>query len=80
MASVIYRIYEHIISKDYQVSQEYRDLYKKEDKVWDKARPLLSKELIEELQNSQGDVQMQSNLDWFREGIRVGMSLMLELL
>ena len=79
MTSVTKRIYDDIISKGGHISQEYRDLCQKADKAWDKVRPVLSDDIIEELQNCQGEIEYQAILDWFREGVRVGISLMLEL-
>ena len=36
--------------------------------------------MIEKLKECYFDAEEQSNLDWFREGIRIGLSLMMEVL
>lgn len=80
MTSVIREIYNDMMAKGLAVTPEYRELCRKNDMLLEKIRPLLGEETIEKLQNNQSDIVLQTNLEWFREGIRIGAAFMRELL
>jgi len=61
-------------------SEKYFALSREESKVWEKIRPLIGRELSDELNAALTQSAQQANLDWFRQGFRLGASLMLELM
>ena len=79
MTGIIEDIYNHMLSANRDFAFESRDLLKKDEELWNKVRTVLDEDTINELQDSQSALALHSNLGWFREGVRVGISLMLEL-
>lgn len=80
MTSVIQEIYNHLMAKGFAVTPEYRELCRENAALWDEIQPLLTKETVEKLMDSQNDMILRTNLDWFREGVRIGAAFMLEVL
>lgn len=80
MTDIIESIYENISMDGGIVSAEYRERYRRARVLWDSVQPVLGTEMIEKLKECYFDAEEQSNLDWFREGIRIGLSLMMEVL
>lgn len=80
MTDIIKEIYEERFFGERHLSEEYRALEDKDSALWQKVRPLLGRELIDQMQNSQSDINYQTNYEWFREGFRLGAGLMRELL
>lgn len=80
MTDIIESIYENISMDGGIVSAEYRERYRRARVLWDSVQPVLGTEMIEKLKECYFDAEEQSNLDWFREGIRIGLSLVLEVL
>ena len=60
--------------------EELRALYQQESELWEKLVPELSPEALDSLNAAQADIARADNLQWFREGFRLGASLMLHLL
>lgn len=80
MTDILKELYEERFYTHWQTTPEYRKLADKEAALWEQAKPLLGQKLIDQLSNSQSDVSYQTNYEWFREGFRLGASLVLELL
>lgn len=79
MTDIIKEIYKERFFGERPLSEEYRALEDKDSALWQKVRPLLGRELIDQMQNSQADITYQTNYEWFREGFRLGASLMPEV-
>ena len=79
---IIKRLYNEMMSEGGGIAVDYscEDLYDEDEKLWDKVRPHLDPKVMEELQRSQAQILFQSNLEWFRRGVRTGMLLMQEIL
>lgn len=60
------------------LSEEYKALEEQNGALWDKVRPLLGMQTVDELMDSYADLSWQMNYEWFREGFRMGVALMLE--
>ena len=80
MTDILKQIYEDKFFARRPLTEEYQSLSEKDGILWEKARPLLGRELTDKIQNNQSDINYQTNFEWFREGFRLGASLMLELL
>ena len=80
MTDVLKQVYKDKFFARRPLTEEYQSLAEKDGILWKEARPLLGRELMDKIQNSQSDINYQTNYEWFREGFRLGASLMLELL
>ncbi len=80
MTDILKELYEERFYTHWRATPEYRTLTQKEDELWEQVRPMLGQKMIDQLMSSQSDVSYQTNYEWFREGFRLGASLMLELL
>lgn len=80
MTDIIERIYNDISMNGYIVSRELRQLYGKMDALWSSVEPVLEPETIEKLQEYQVKIEGQVAQEWFREGLRAGLSLVIEAL
>lgn len=80
MKNVLKELYKEYYSGSYQPTARYFALTQKEQELWDQVEPLIGQETAEKLQERQGEVSDELSYGWFREGIRVGVLLMLELL
>lgn len=78
MTDIIERLYDDISMDDYTVSKELRELYRQMDTLMKSIQPLLGPELVEKLRTCQAGIERQATQKWFREGIRTGLSLMME--
>lgn len=79
MTDIIERIYHDISMDNNLYSKECRELYGRADTLWNSVLPLLGKETVEKLQEVYLDLEVQTTLEWFREGVRTGLSLAQEL-
>jgi len=80
MTDIIESIFDYISMDGGITSAEYRKQYKRAEALWDSVRPVLDPEIIEKLKGCYLNIEEQSNLEWFREGLRVGLSLVIEAL
>lgn len=80
MSDIIEQIYNGMLSRNHDYSLEDKDLLRRDAELWNLAAPVLGREMVDALQDSQSNIALQTNLNWFREGIRVGLSLVLEVL
>ena len=80
MNDMLKQIYKDKFFSSRPLTEEYQTLADKDCTLWEKARPLLGQELIDQIQDNQSDINYQTNYEWFREGFRLGASLMLELM
>ena len=80
MQNLLKELYKEYYSGSYKPTAEYFALTQKEQDLWDRVEPLIGQETAERLQDSQGEISDELSYGWFREGIRVGVLLMLELL
>lgn len=80
MADIVEKIYNNISMDSYTVSKELQRLYRQMDILWSSVEPALDLETIEKLQEHQARIEGQATLEWFREGIRTGLSLVIESL
>lgn len=80
MTDIIKVLYAAHCAADRPLSEECLKLIQEDDKLWEKVKPLIGREAIDELLYSSSDIAYQTNYEWFREGFRLGAGLMLELL
>ena len=78
MTDILKELYLSYFEGAHKPTPEYRDACKKELESWNKLN--LSEEVLSELQRREADVVTESSIEWFREGFRLGVSLMLEML
>ena len=78
MSDILTELYLNYFEGTHRPSAEYREACKKECAFWETLS--LSEEALNELRCRQVDMVTESNIGWFREGFRLGASLMLELL
>ena len=79
MIDMIREIYESGFYEDRQCSEKYLALCEKEAAVMDKVQSIIGLDMVSEIGAAQTAVANEENLDWFRIGLRLGASLMLEL-
>ena len=77
MTDILEKLYMDYFLEQHKPSPETRTATRKEGEALDKLLLSLSDDDREELQAWQSDALILSNLDWFREGFRLGVSLML---
>ena len=80
MTDIIKELYDSALYTDRAPSEELLALRAEESKLWEKIEPLLGLETMDKLTDVQASIDNEKNLTWFREGFRLGASLMLELL
>ena len=80
MTDIIKALYAARCAADLPLSEECLKLIQEDGKLWEKVKPLIGREAIDELLYSSSDIAYQTNYEWFREGFRLGAGLMLELL
>lgn len=80
MTDILKEIYFKHYLESHKPSPEYRSACRKQEEMLDGLLPELSGRDRDTMYAWQADVLLLSNLDWFREGFRLGASLMLELL
>lgn len=80
MTDILEALYKSYFLENHKASPEYRAASRTEEKMLDKLLSGVSEDDREELRAWQADSLMLSNIDWFREGFRLGAALMLELL
>ena len=80
MTDILKGLYEQRFYANWQATPEYRELADKEAALWEQVKPLIGRKVIDQIQDSHSDINYQTNYEWFREGFRLGASLILELL
>ena len=80
MNDILEELYVDYFLEQYKPSPETRAATRKEGEALGKLLPGLGGDTVEELQARQSETLISSNLDWFREGFRLGVSLMMEVL
>ena len=80
MSDIIEEIYNGMLARNHDYSLEDQDMLRRDAELWDRASPALGHEMVDALQDSQSRIALHTNLNWFREGIRVGLSLVIEAL
>ncbi len=80
MNDILEELYMGYFLEQHKPSPETRAATRKEGEALGKLLPGLGGDTVEELQARQSETLISSNLDWFREGFRLGVSLMLEVL
>lgn len=80
MTDIIKELFDSALYIDRAPSEKLLALRAEESKLWEKIQPLIGLEIMDELTDVQASIDNEKNLTWFREGFRLGASLMLELL
>ena len=80
MADILKELYDSSLYGCIDASDELKDLRHKETELWDKVLPILGMDTIDEINNTQGAIARENNLQWYRNGFLLGASLMLELM
>lgn len=80
MNDILEELYMDYFLEQYKPSPETRAATRKEGEALGKLLPGLGGDTVEELQARQSETLISSNLDWFREGFRLGVALMMEVL
>ena len=80
MNDILEELYMGYFLEQYKPSPETRATTRKEGEALGKLLPGLGGDTVEELQARQSETLISSNLDWFREGFRLGVALMMEVL
>ena len=78
MTDILEELYFQYFDEAHNPSPAYRAACKEETALWDKLMPNISKAELEEIQAKQAEIFTITNLEWFREGFRLGAALMLE--
>ena len=78
MTDILKELYLDYYEGKHTPSADSRKVCRAETDFWNRLN--LSEEVLSELQIKEADVITEANIDWFREGFRLGASLMLELL
>ena len=80
MKSVIQLLYEAQDSAEEEVTAELEGLYQRERELFNKIHTALGLKMLDELNGTQAEIGHIQEQACFREGFRLGASLMLELL
>lgn len=80
MRDILRELYEMDRSQPKVSTEELRTLRRKEIELWEAVKPLIGPEMIDDINNAQAATIHEVNFVCFREGFRLGASLMLELL
>ena len=80
MTDILKELFESPFYGGCDPSETLTALRKRETELWDQLLPVLGLETIDEINDTQGAIAHEINLQWYREGFRLGASLMLELL
>ncbi len=80
MSDIIKELFESPLYIDRAPSEELLALRAAELELWDKIQTLIGLETLDKLTDIQASIGNEKSLTWFREGFRLGASLMLELL
>lgn len=78
MRDTIKELYEYSRLTWGAQSEECKALEEQNCVLWEKVRPLLGMQTIDELMDGCANLSWQMNYEWFREGFRLGVALMLE--
>ena len=79
MTNILKSLYEERFYANWQATPEYQELADKEGELWEQVKPLIGQKMIDQIMRSQSDLSYHTNYEWFREGFRLGASLILEL-
>lgn len=77
MKDPLREIFEHF-QDFHSPTAEYWALCRAEEDVLNQARSVMGTAFVDELLRRSADVSWQSEYEWFREGFRLGVALMLE--
>ena len=71
-----------------EIFEHFQDIHSPTEKYWalsrvtedilDQIRPVMGRELVDDLLHSCANVNFESEYEWFLEGLRLGVALMLE--
>lgn len=68
------------LSEEYLPDREYEKLFREIETLWMDTEEILGEEKALRLQKLECAMEDQSNLEWFREGWRLGLLITLDLL
>ena len=79
MTDILKELFESSLYRDYTPSEELKALRRQEIDQWNQIKSVLGLETVDKLSDTQSAIAHEIELEWFREGFRLGASLMLEL-
>lgn len=80
MTDILEEIFNSPVYDNYDKSPELDALIKKEIALWDQLKPVIGLNAIDEIHNVQAQIAHHIDLESFRQGIRLGAALVLELI
>lgn len=80
MTNIIEEIFNSPIYDNDRQSAEMQALVRKEIALWKQIMPTIGLDKIDEITNTQSEIAHKVELEWFRRGIQLGASLVLELM
>lgn len=79
MSDQLREIFEAKFETECGIPSEKLDVYEENEKLWEEIEHIMNRKTVETLQTQIDDLNHQRSFEWFREGVRFGISLMLEL-
>ena len=76
--NILDEIYDEIYLGEEPDTEEYRGLRESYYAVWDKAEEILGEEFFDKVWNTVVELNTAANRNYFKEGFRLGVQLMLE--
>lgn len=80
MTDILKELFESTFYDEDEPTEKLKALNEKESALWAEVLPILGLDTVDEITNVQAAIAHEIDLDWFRQGFRLGASLMLELL
>ncbi len=80
MTDILKELFESPFYDEDEPTEKLKALCEKESALWNEALPILGLDTIDKITNVQAAIAHEINLDWFRQGFRLGASLILELM
>lgn len=80
MTDIIKELFSSHIYEHYNESEEVKALTKKGIDLWQELIPIIGLERVDEITDTQGQIDRETYLEWFRRGIQLGAAVMLEVL
>ncbi len=80
MTDILKELFESPAYRCCESTEELTALRKKLLSLWEQVTPLVGLEVIDEINNTEGEITAIGNLHWYKKGFRLGALLMLEVL
>lgn len=80
MTDILEELYFQYFDEAHKPSPAYKAACKEEIALWNKLLPDISRAELEQIQAKHAEIFTIANIEWFREGFRLGVALMLETL